>query len=159
MIKFSGIKLRAIHGSLNRMSNVQTTLYTSIPLLVLQSFLHTQQMQEFPNALHVPRYNNENEMTSKYSVNLEKRSLVLGDSIFTWNLHFYSSMKIISQHFCHNWISRFKICKGDLSKSPSVIIKPAEIYTEQQFSVTLIVIPFKAVLPFESLNEILQCDR
>lgn len=88
-------------------------------------------------------------MTSKYSVTLEKRSLVLGDSLwvymkdslkkystFTWNLHFYSSMKIISQLFCHNWISRFKICKGDLSKSPSVIIKPAEIHGAAIFSDT-----------------------
>ena len=30
---------------------------------------------------------------------------------------------------------------------------------EQQFSVTLIVTPFKALLPFESINEILQCER
>ena len=57
--KFSGIKLRAILGSLHRMCNVQTKLYTSIPLLVLRSFLHTQQMQEFPNVLHVPRYNDK----------------------------------------------------------------------------------------------------
>ena len=30
---------------------------------------------------------------------------------------------------------------------------------EQQFSETLIVIPFKALLPFEYIQEILQCDR
>ena len=30
---------------------------------------------------------------------------------------------------------------------------------EQQFSETLIVIPFKAFLPFEYIHEILQCDR
>lgn len=61
-------------------------------------------MQVFPNALHVPTYSKK-ETTSKYSVTLEKRSLVLVHSqqvymkgslkkysIFNWDLHVSSSM-------------------------------------------------------------------
>ena len=136
--------MRAIHGSSYRKCNVWTKLYTSIPLLVLRSFLHTQQMQEFPNALHVPRYNNKKEMTSKYSVTLEKRSIVLGHSqkvymkeslkisIFNWTrsifIRQWSLFKIISQLSWQNWVSRLKVCKVDLSKSPSVIIKTTKIH-------------------------------